>query len=219
MRATLTTAILFGALAGSAHAAIIDFTGGTVKRLDSSTETTNNSANWDNVDYYEQGGFRIDFLPDAGSAGFATHVGDYYGIGNDVIHTHWATGNFGGVNSVKITQIGGGTFDINFFTLTSNTDTGGGPASGNEQAWVRGSVGGVATGPDVLLPSQGWGLIDGFTVVFLPSYFDSVDTVEFFVTNKVDCFGMDNFYINEVPAPSAAALLGLAGVVAGRRRR
>lgn len=219
VRAPFAAAALLCACGSLASAAVIDFTGGIVTQLDTSTAVTNNTLDYNNVDYYEEDGFRLDFLPNAGSAGFATHVGNYYNVGNDVIHSHWATGDFGGVMTVEITQIGGGTFDMNFFTLTSNTEFGGGFASGNEQAWVRGSVGGVPTGPDILLPFQDWGTLGGYSVVFLPAYFDAVDKVEVFATNAVDCFGMDDFFINEVPAPGTASFGALVGALALRRRR
>jgi len=45
---------------------------GTVYRLDSTTQTTNNSVVWDNVDYYEENGFKLDFRPNIGSEAFAT---------------------------------------------------------------------------------------------------------------------------------------------------
>jgi len=206
----------------SAGAVVIDFTGGTVTRLDTTTETTNNVANWDNVDYYEENGFRLDFIPNAGSAGFATQVGNYYGAGNDVIHAHWATGNFGGITAIEITKIGGGTFDLNYFILTSNTDTGGSIASGFEQAWIEGFVANVSTGAPVLLPPEDWGF--PATQIFLGAAFDSVDLVRFFVTNTVDCFGMDEFFIDEpapvVPIPAAVWLFGSAlGLMGWVRRR
>jgi hypothetical protein len=65
--------------ASPSRAVVIDFTGGTVTRLDASTVNTTNTFDYDNVDYYEEGGFRLDFLPNSGSTGFATHVGSYYG--------------------------------------------------------------------------------------------------------------------------------------------
>jgi len=210
------------------QAAAVTFTGGIVTRLDTTTQTTNNSVVWDNVDYYEEAGFRIDFLPNSGSAGFATHVGNYYGAGNDVIHAHWATGGLGQVTSIEITKIGGGTFDLNYFLLTSNTALGPNkPALGNEQAYIEGFNSNVSTGAPVLLPPEGWGF--PASAITLGSAFDTVDKVVFFVTNQVDCFGMDEFYINQ-PAPTSGAvpeatslvawsLIGACALVIGRRCR
>jgi hypothetical protein len=217
----LATAI---ALAASLPAAAtqIDFTGGTVHRLDNTTATTSNGPVFDNVDYYEENGFRLDFLPNDGSSGFATQVGNYYGVGNDVIHTHWATGDYGGVTEVLITKIGGGSFDLNYFILTSNTDTGGGAASGNEEAFIRAN-GGANDGYEQQLPSEDWGF--PATKIFLGSQFDGITSASFFVKNKVDCFGMDEFFIDEppptVPEPATASLFALAllGAGAAKRRR
>jgi hypothetical protein len=223
----LAAALIGASSALQSQAVVVDFTGGTVTRLDATTETTNNLVNWDNVDYYEQGGFRLDFLPNAGSAGFATHVGNYYGLPlNDVIHSHWDTGDFGGVMTIEITKVGGGTFDLNYFRLTSNTDDGGYLASGNEQAYVEGFDSfNVSTGPAVLLPSEDWGFPT--TQIYLGSAFDAVETVRVFVSNRVDCFGMDEFYLDQaapdpdVPEPSSIASLagGMGLVVVSLRRR
>jgi hypothetical protein len=212
---------LVGLAAGSADAAVISFTGGTVTLLDGTTVITDTNTLHQGVDYYEEDGFRLDFLPNAGSAGFSTHVGDYYDVDNDVIHSHWESGEFGDVTQIAITKVGGGTFDLNYFILTSNTDTGGSPASGNEQAFVQGFAGGVATGAPVMLPPEDWGF--PATPILLGSAFDEVDQVQFFVLNAVDCFGMDEFFIDEpapVPEPSLLLLSGsaLALVVARRRR-
>jgi hypothetical protein len=200
-RIVLSVASILLCTAIQSKAVVITFTGGTVTRLDATTQTTNNSANWDNVDYYEEGGYHLDFLPNSGSAGFATHVGDYYSAGNDVIHAHWFTGSFGGVVNVEITKIGGGTFDLNYFVLTSNTDRGGSFASGNEQAFIQGFVGGNPTGPAVLLPPEDWGF--PATPIYLGNDFNAVDQVVFTVANHVDCFGMDEFYIDQA-APTAS---------------
>ncbi|MGH3641852.1 MAG: hypothetical protein ACRDUX_22810, partial [Mycobacterium sp.] len=185
-------------LPGDSRATVVSFTGGTVTLLDATTETTDNDSLWEDVDFYEEGGFRLDFVPNAGSAGISTNIGNYYDADNDVIHAHWATGEYGDVVSIEITKIGGGTFDLNYFVLTSNTDEGGSPASGNEQAFVEGFNNSVSTGPPVMLPSEDWGFPG--TAVYLGSAFDAVDKVVFTAANPVDCFGMDEFFIDE-PAP------------------
>jgi hypothetical protein len=212
------------ALASTAPAVVIDFTGGTATLNDATTQTTNGTTNWSDVDFYEEGGFRLDFIGGAGVP-FSANVGIYYGGANDVIHAHWATGAYGTITAIDITKIGGGTFDLNYFILTSNTDTGGSFASGNEKAWVRPLDGSnVPLGPDVMLPAEDWGF--PATQVFLGSDFDAVTTARFFVTNTVDCFGMDEFYIDEAAPPpvpdggTTASLLGVAlfGTVALRRK-
>ncbi|MGH7177005.1 MAG: PEP-CTERM sorting domain-containing protein [Tepidisphaeraceae bacterium] len=210
--------VVLGFFALQASATVITFTGGNVTRLDTSVQTTNNTVVWDDVDYYEEGGYRLDFLPNAGSGGFATHVGNYYPAFNDVIHSHWATGNYGGVMSVEITKVGGGPFDLNYFILTSNTSVGGGLATGTEMAFIEGFNTNVSTGAALLLPSEDWGF--PATQIFLGPAFDNVDKVVFNVQSPVDCFGMDEFYINEeFPEPGSAGLLvGALGIIGLRRR-
>lgn len=198
-----------------ASAVQIDFTGGTVIRNDATTETTNNSVVWDNVDYYEEDGFKLDFIS-SGAGGFESNIGDYYGAGNDVIHGHWATGNFGGLTQIKVTKSDNTAFDLNYFLLTSNTDLGGGPASGNERAYIHASIDGTTESYSQLLPSEDWGF--PATPIFLGPQFDNIKAFWFTAENVIDCFGMDNFFINEsappnpdaVPEPASA--LGLLAI-------
>jgi hypothetical protein len=205
-----------------AGAVQIDFTGGTVTRNDATTETTNNSVSWDNVLHYEEGGFRLAFVGTVG--GFESHVGNYYGAGNDVIHGHWSTGSFGSLTRIMVTKIDGSAFDLNYFVLTSNTDTGGSAASGLERAFIHASLDGTTASFSQMLPSEDWGF--PATQIFLGSNFDGIKAFWFDVENKVDCFGMDNFFIDEpapvVPEPETYALmlagLGVVGWAARRRK-
>ena len=219
MKAVAVAAILTGA--SNAGATVIDFTGGTVHLNDGTTQSTNNSVNWQNVDYYEEGGFRLDFsFSTATPEAFASNVGDYYSAGNDVIHAHWETGNFGEVTAVTVSRIDGQVFDLNYFVLTSNTDTGGSAASGNELARVTASNGSFLS-----LPPEDWGF--PAVQIFLPASFDAITSFTFTVDNAVDCFGMDNFFIDEdapppVPEPATLALFGsgiVSAVLLRRRRR
>lgn len=227
LRISVAAALLGLIATVPSHAVVITFTGGTATFHGGGTGVTSNGPLYSNVDYYEESGFRYNFLPNVLTPS-SSYVGVYYGgVANDVIHAHWDAGDFGQVTLMEITKIGGGTFDLNYFVLTSNTHTGGGAASGTEQTWVEGFVGGVSTGTAVLLPPENWGF--PAVPVFLGSAFDAVDTVRFFVTSAVDCFGMDEFFIDEpapggeVPEPMSLAIwgaMGAAGVglVAYRKR-
>ena len=133
----------------------INFTGGTVVRLSGPDETTNNSVLWDNVDYYLEGGFKLDFI--GNTTAFSSNIGNYDNVGNDVIHGHWVTGDFGDLTMIKVTKVDGSAFDLNYFVLTSNTDTGGSPASGNEQAFIHASIDGTTQSFSQMLPPEDWG--------------------------------------------------------------
>lgn len=158
-------------------------------------------------------------------SGFSSNVGNYYGIGNDVIHGHWGLG----ISSIDIYKEGGGTFDLNYFVLVDNTATGGGPATGAESVTIQGFLNGVATGSAFLLPPENWGF--PAVNVFLDSSFDVVDRIKI-IGSQSFCFGMDEFYINQaapvpdpstpsIPEPSAVSLLGigLTGLLAFGRIR
>jgi hypothetical protein len=206
----LVSLVLFMLIAAPAEAAQINFTGGTVKLNSGDTGTTNNSSNFTDVDYYDEAGFRLDFI---GGTGFSGNIGDYYAASNDVIHGHWESGGLGGLTMVKVTKLDGSAFDLNYFILTSNTDVGGGTASGNEQVFIHASADGVTSDFSFLLPSESWGFPS--TQVYLDSQFDDIKAFWFVTGNEVACFGMDNFYIDEpppppngVPEPSTYVLIG-----------
>ena len=218
----LALSVLMTALA---PAAVVSFTGGTAYNFSTydpvtyqptpvASAVTDGTQLFGRVDYYIENGFVFDYIGGTGGS-----IGNYYGQNNDVIHAHW---NVGEMTSIEIRKDGGGTFEFNYFVLTSNTLTPGGSPTGFEdvhvQAWLNGSM----VGSDVILPSEGWGFpaVD----VFFGTDFDNVDKVVITTTQSTSCFGMDEFYIDQaapVPEPTAGALLalGLGGLIALRRTR
>jgi hypothetical protein len=172
---------------------------------------TNGSISQDNVDFYTEAGFVLDYVDGGGLSSF---VGDYYGTRNDVIHGHWGMG----MSSIDIYKVGGGTFDLNYFVLTTNSDW----HPNGEGVSIEGFLNGVSTGTALFLPPEAWGFpaVD----VFLNTNFDLVDRVKIVGSDSTFCFGMDEFYIDQaapVPEPTAGALLalGLGGLIALRRTR
>jgi len=213
----LAAALLAVGLATSAQATLVTFTGGTVTRNDGSTGVTNNAINWDDVRSYQEAGYQFDFF--GTDSAFSSNVGDFYEVGNDVLQGHWATGNFGYLTQIRLTRIDGGAFSLSSFDIVSNTDTGGGPASGNEQVYIHASADGssddfsqLVSSEDSDFPASSFGL---------GSPFSNVKAVWFDVTGASDSFGADNFLLQTVPEPGSLALFGIAaiGLVASRRRR
>lgn len=207
----VTVPVSFGAL--------IDFTGGTATLWDTSTVTPNGSIVAESVDYYEEAGFKLDFLETDHFKPSTCIIGDYYDSGNDVIHGHWTSGDFGNLNEIKVTQTNGNSFDLNYFTLTSNTVSAGGAATGSEQTWIHASTDGISISYSQLLPTEDWGLPGANPQISLGSQFDNIMWFSFTTTNAVACFGMDNFYINEVPEPATLILLTSGVMLLGKRKK
>ncbi len=223
----LLIAMLILGMTGASFGAFIDFTGGTVTQWNGTTSvTTNGPGDVRSVDYYEEAGFRLDFIvSNPPPSSFTSIVGDYYNVGNDVIHGHWNTGSSGSLTEIRVTKIDGTAFDLNYFVIASNTDQGGGPASGNELTYINASTDGTTISHTQLLPTDDWGLGAGpDPQVWLGSQFDNILYFSFTVGNSVNCFGMDNFYIDEegpvIPAPGALLLGSMGmGIVGWLRRR
>jgi len=136
-----------------------------------------------------------------------------------VIHAHWDNGGFGTTTQIVGTKVGGGTFDLNYFVLTSNTVHGGGAADGSERVYIT-HDGGL---DPILLPSEDWGF--PATQIFLPSSYDNISSFEFHPESPVACFGMDEFYIDQAAPPSVPdtgstlTLFGLGIISLARLKR
>jgi hypothetical protein len=215
MKKLSTILALLVFMTGLAPAAVVTFTGGTATLADGSTAVTDTVTNLNSVDFYKENGFIFDYIGGSGGS-----IGAYYGQNNDVIHAHWGVGE---MTSIEISKDGGGTFEFNYFVLTSNTLSPGGAPTGFEDVHVQAWLNNVQVGLDVILPPEQWGFpaVD----IFFGTDFDLVDKVVITSTHtSFSCFGMDSFYIDEaapVPEPTAGALiaLGLGGLIALRRTR
>lgn len=174
-------------LALSSYADIVTFTGGTVQMADGSTATTDGATLFGNVSYYEEGDFYLQYNS---PSPFGQYVGTYYGQGNDVIHGHWDDG----LESIEISRTDNQQFTLRYFSLTSNTEIGGGPATGNENIFIEGYAGGASITDSYRIPSDDWG--GSFNDVFLPDSFLGVDKVVISGEGAY-CFGMDSFAFND----------------------
>jgi len=212
----------------SAFADIVTFTGGTVYMANDTTAVTDGTMLYGNVSYYEEDDFYLQYNS---ASPFGQYIGTYYSQGNDVIHGHWD----GGLDSIEIARSDNGLFTLKYFSLTSNTEVGGGKATGNENIFIQGFTNGVAITDSYRIPSDDWG--GTFNDVILPNEFANVDKV-LISGEGAYCFGMDSFAFNEanfeelltgnevelnpvVPEPATVGLLGVAAgtLLLARKRR
>lgn len=231
MRKKLLSTILASSfLLASAKATIVTFTGGIATTSGGSTQITNNNPPISNVVSYSEGSFLLTYNVSPGGNYGAQTVGNYYGNG-DVIHAHWT----GGLESIEVTRTNNAAYDLQYFSLTSNTEFGGGPASGNEHIYIQGYYQGATVTPQFMLPGEDWG--GSYQDIILPSSFDLVDMVRISGSGAF-CYGMDNFVFDEpipaallsgngsgliptapVPEPTAAVLGSLGLALLLRRKR
>ena len=196
----LTLPLLF--ITSLAKAAIVTFTGGTATLVNGGVVITDSQSQNEGVMSYQEGDVILEYLSPNEDWGFQT-VGNYYSQDNDVIHGHWTA-----ISAIEISRENNTAFDLQYFNLTSNTEIGGGAATGDESVAIQGFLGGEAVTKEFLLPSDDWG--GDYQDVFLPDSFDNVDRVvirdlsqwENGVYTQAEwsafCFGMDNFVFDEV---------------------
>lgn len=187
-------------------AAIVTFTGGTANLESGGTIiTTTTSQNYGVINYQEQSVI-LEYVSPTEDWSFQT-VGDYYDVGNDVIHGHWTA-----ISAIEISLQNNNPFDLQYFQITSNTSVGGQPATNEENIGIQGYLNGSSVTEIYALPSVDWGAASTRDV-FLPSSFDNVDKVVIFdrgasathtgnsscpeCGNSGFCFGMDNFVFDE----------------------
>lgn len=215
LAAALTVASVAVLGTSSARGAItLDFTGGVVTYTGGGTFLpTNTTLSSGIVDYYIEDGYRFDFI---GTPGAQT-IGYYYGDGpaNSVLHGHYEPS----VTELRVSRVDGTSFNLDSFTLTSNTSYGGGAATGTELLPIRASYDGVTVGHSQFLPPEDWGLTTTKQIL-LGTEFDTIRYFSIIPNNTIYCFGMDNVVVQSVPEPTTAwmIVIGLGAVAACRRK-
>lgn len=177
------------------YAGLIDFTGGTAVRTDTTTYVTDNvtAYDWQSIDYYVEDGFKFDFTSNGN--GFATSVGNYFGNGSDVFHGHAPD-----LSLTTLTAVDGSSFDLNSFMLTTLVGV---------NVWsVNALKDGVNVSHSVALQEEDWGWGLGLDpIISLGAEFQNVKAVTF--TGNSGGIGFDDFDVNTVPAPAPFVLMGL----------
>ena len=102
------------------------------------------------------------------------------------------------MDTLVFTSVNGDAFDLNYYILTSNTEQGGGPATGNEDTYIIASIDGVTESFRQKLPSEDWG-IDVYREIYLGPEFDGIKSFWFDSEGGTYCFGMDKFYVDLAP--------------------
>ena len=206
LAACLAGAMLLLAGAGPAQAAQITFTGGTVSLNDGWAGITNNEIVFSNVANYEENGFRFYTLVNEG------FVGDYYRVGNDVLHSDWQNGGAPGTPAIMGFKAGASAFDLNRFLLTTNSANFYGNARGSERIYIHASTDGANASFSMLLPVENWGFPG--TEIVLGAPFKNIKAFWFTAESGVG-FGIDDVFIDEqgqvgLPEPGTFGLLALA---------
>ena len=202
MKKLITTLLLLLPLA--LNSAVITFTGGTVTFGDETLEnqTTNGQQLFSAVSRYEENGFFLEYVLTEGSTyDWSQTIGNYYGESepNDVIHGHWPNQDGNGLDYIKIGKIDGSFFDLEYFALTSNTEIGGGHATGNEKVYIQGFKSNnraLWETEKYLIPGNNWG-VDEIYNVFLGDDFNEIEWATI-TGSDAFCFGMDQFTFDEI---------------------
>ena len=171
---------------------IITFTGGDVYDTFGELKGVTNEQDL----FFEVGSYvEQDFLIQYNSigSGEGQTIGDYYGFNNDVIHGHWD----GELQNIEISRLDNNVFDLEYFSLTSNTEVGGGAATGNEKIYIEGFDKDLKSTGSFLIPSEDWG--GEFQDVFLGDAFNEVTKVTI-AGDGAFCYGMDSFVIDQSAA-------------------
>ena len=209
-------------IASSAHAVLIDFTGGTVYQFGGGTAVTDTTTNYGDVDYYEEAGVRFDFIGPSGTP-LSYNVGDYYNAGTDVIHGHWDAGGIGDMLSIHVEKIDGTPFDLEYFKVTSNTDNPGiGDPIGTIEVYVNALADGSTISASVLIPPDAWGYAGPNSEIYLGPDFDNILAFSFTYGSGGVGLGLDEFEVNLLPVPEPATIsliLPALGMFAWKRRK